>query len=179
MTNYIEGENPLRLAGPPTWWLQKLYDFDNSLYVVPSKQGHFYRLAQKRPLDIRTSTVHRADPSPDSQQLYRYGLIPVTTILSTAHWDNPLMWEDLRQRAPWRMGGADAYEKAILAKERQKNLDIAKQNDEQLTDRARDAWGYYLMKAGRRQNMWIPKTPLPADVKQRFGKTPLIKIVKS
>ena len=157
-SNYLGGDNPFNLAGPPEWWLTKLHDFDESLVVVPSKQGFYYRLAQRRPLDPRVKIVHSISSDSDSKMLAAHGLVPVTTILATARWDNPVMWEDLRQRSPHRMGGAAAYEAMLAEQERKRDLNIAAQNDQVLTDVGRDAWRYYLLKAGRRTAMWSPTT---------------------
>lgn len=158
MNNYIKGENPLGLAGPPKWWLLKLKDFDDSLVVMPSKMGHYYRLCQRRPPDPNVNIANSLSTDSDTKMLAQNGLVPVTTILSNARWDNPLMWEDLRQRAPHRVGGAEAFEQKLLAQERQKELDIAIKNDAIQTDVARDAWNYYLLKAGRKTAMWSPRT---------------------
>lgn len=159
--NYIKAENPFNLLGPPGWWLDKLKDFDDSLVVMPSKQGHFYRLAQRRPQDPRAALVSSLMKDSDARMMAAYGLVPVTTILADAKWDNPVMWEDLRQRSPHRMGGAEKFEEMIMAKEQAKRIKDGEALQQDLTDRARDAWGYYLMKAGRRQHMWIPKTSMP------------------
>lgn len=175
--NYIKGENPFNLLGPPGWWLEKLKDFDDSLVVIPSKQGHFYRLAQKRPPDPRANIVASLMKDSDAKMMASYGLIPVTTILADAKWDNPVIWEDLRQRAPHRMGGADKYAALIMEKERRREIEIAKKNDEILTDTARDAWGYYLMKAGRRQTMWVPRTEKPTVTALRENRSATFRIL--
>ena len=157
-TNYIRGENPFGLLGPPGFWLDKLKDFDDSLVVMPSKQAHVYRLCQRRPHDPRAALVSSLMQDSDARQMAAYGLVPVTTILADAKWDNPVMWEDLRQRSPHRMGGAQKFEEMILAQERAKQMKDNEVLQQNLTDRAKDAYGYYLMKAGRRQHMWVPKT---------------------
>ena len=156
--NFIRDVNPFNLSGPPTYWLRRLHDFDDSLVVLPSKQGFYYRLAQRRPLDPRAKIVHSISADSDSKMLAAHGLVPVTTILATARWDNPVMWEELRQRSPHRMGGAAAYEKMVLEQDRKRDLKIAAENDQVLTDVGRDAWRYYLLKAGRRTAMWSPRT---------------------
>ena len=118
MVNYIEGKNPFRLAGPPKWFLQRLWDFDSSLRIIPSVTDFVYRLAQVGMINDRVKVVQDAmKMHGDSRQMARYGLIPVTTIISTVNWSNPLIFHDLAQRAPWRMGGAEKYEKLILEKE--------------------------------------------------------------
>lgn len=156
-TNFIKGDNPFNLAGPPAWWLAKLKDFDDSLVVMPSKMNHLYRLCQRRPPEPRANIVHSLSTDSDAKQMAQFGLIPVTTIISTAKWDNPLIWEDLRQRSPHRMGGAEKFEQALLTRERKKELDVAKEIDERNTDVAKDAWNYYLLKAGRKNQLYSPR----------------------
>ena len=78
------------------------------------------------------------------------GLIPITTILATANWDNPLMWVDLAGRAPWRNGGAEKVikhvEDADFAKDMKKRADV----EDNITERARDGWKLYQGKTGAR-----------------------------
>lgn len=85
------------------------------------------------------------------------GLIPVTTIRSTPNWDNPLMWVDLAERAPWRQGGAQAVIEKIegneATAEEQKNAQI----EEHIDSLSREGWNYYNMKRGLRTRMYSPK----------------------
>lgn len=154
--NYEPGLNPFHLAGPPAWWLRKLWDFDPSLVVIPSVQGYHYRLCQRRPLDKKAKLVNDIELSGDSKQLAQFGLIPVTTILATAKWDNPLMWNDLAERAPWRQGGAEAYEKKLDEIEQRKNIKTAEEINDRNTYLSKDAWKMYLKKIGLRNQLWSP-----------------------
>ena len=159
LPNYIKDTNPFNLAGPPVWWLDKLHDFDNSLVVVPSRAGFFYRLAQRRQPDLRTEIVNDVlKEDTDTRMLYRHGLIPVTTILSTADWSNPAMWEELRRRAPWRNGGADEFMKKLNTQEKEEKLKAAIEQDEKLDYLAKDSWKYYQKQLGLRSNIYSPKT---------------------
>lgn len=150
MNNYLPGSNPYHLAGPPAWWLAKLWDFDPSLVVIPSVQGYLYRLCQRRPLDEKAKLVNDIKRDGDSLALAQYGLVPVTTLLATARWDNPLMWNDLAERAPWRQGGADAYIKKVEGMEAEKQFKINLENSERNTYLAKDAWKMYQIKKGTR-----------------------------
>src|SRR5271169_5749762 len=106
MTNYIPGENKFKLAGPPKWWLIKLWEFDPSLAVIPSRQGFYYRLAQRRKLDLPTRVTNDIlFNSSDTKMLASLSMVPVTTILATAIWSDA-MFQELENRAPWRQGGA-------------------------------------------------------------------------
>lgn len=157
--NYIKDRNRFSLAGPPLWWLSKLWDFDDSLVVIPSRIGFYYRLCQRRPPDHRTQIVTDIlKDDGDSAMIASYGLVPVTTIIATASWDNPLMFEELRNRAPWRMGGAEKVLSDIEAYEAEKEAKIAANIDDINTQVAKDGWGLYNKKIGTRSHMWIPKT---------------------
>lgn len=151
MKNYIPDLNPFNLAGPPDWWLRKLWDFDSSLVVIPSRQDFVYRLAQRRKLNLSVKIVNEAlFKESDTRMLASYGLIPVTTIIATVRWDNPLMFEELRQRAPWRLGGAEKVNAMLEAQERADDIRRAQRTDEHLTYLGKDAWKYYNKKIGVR-----------------------------
>lgn len=150
MNNFIVDENRFNLAGPPKWWLQKLWEFDPELVVLPSRQGFYYRLAQRnRKLTLPEQMAQEIlKEQADTRMLASYALVPVTTILATANWSNPLMWVDLEQRAPWRQGGAEKVIKHIEDAEFDKHLRTLKEEDERLEGRAKEAWKAYQYKAG-------------------------------
>lgn len=159
MQNYIVDQNRFSLAGPPKWWLHQLWDFDSSLVVVPSRQGFYYRLAQRRPLKLTDQVVNDAlFNESDTRMLARYSLVPVTTILATANWSNPYMFESLRLRAPWRMGGADKVNKMLDDQDVKDEFDRRAATDEYLTYLGKDAWKLYNKKIGLRSHMWSPTT---------------------
>lgn len=163
MNNYIPDTNPFKLAGPPLRFLRKLWDFDSSLVVVPSRQNFLYRLAQRRQPKLSTAIVNEAlFQESDTQMLASYNLVPVTTILSSANWDNPYLFEELRRRAPWRQFGRteDAI-KAVESQDMAEDLAKRAQTDEHITSLSKDAWGLYNKKIGKRTHMWSPK-PLRA-----------------
>lgn len=144
MVNYIVDENKFKLAGPPTWWLRKLWDFDSSLVVVPSRQDCVYRLAQKRKLNLPAHIVNDAlFNQSDTQMLASYSLVPVTTIIATANWSNPYMFVELSNRAPWRQGGAEKVIADIEGRELSAEMKKDAETDAILTETAKDAWKYY------------------------------------
>lgn len=149
MPNYIEDRNPFKLAGPPVRFLRKLFEFDNSLVIVPSRQGFYYRLTQRRKLNLPEHIVNDAlFKESDTQMLASYGLVPVTTILATANWDNPLLFQELSERAPWRQGGAEKVNKHLEDMDAKREAEIAAKNDDMTTILAKDGWKYYRKKIG-------------------------------
>lgn len=157
--NYIVDLNRFHLAGPPTYWLRQLWEFDNSLVVVPSRQAMVYRLAQKRKLQLPEHLVNdMLFNESDTKMLAQYSLVPVTTITATANWSNPYMFVELASRAPWRQGGAEKVNAMLEAQDKQDELDRAAKTDEHLDYLSKDAWGLYNKKIGLRSHMWSPKT---------------------
>jgi hypothetical protein len=151
MVNYYADLNKFSLAGPPKWWLKSLWHFDNSLVVVPSRQGFYYRLAQRRKLTLPDHIVNDAlFNESDTKMLARYSLVPVTTILATANWSNPYLFEELRRRAPWRLGGAEKVNQQLEAEDQKVELDKRAKTDEHLTYLSKDAWKLYKNKIGVR-----------------------------
>lgn len=159
MTNYIPDLNRFKLAGPPVWWLSKLHEFDDSLVVVPSRQDCVYRLAQRRPLNLPAHVVNDAlFNASDTRMLASYSLVPVTSILATANWSNPFLFQELANRAPWRQGGAEQVEKRLLQWEREEEIKTHQAIDQRNTTIAKDGWKVYQAKTGQRRFIDSTKT---------------------
>lgn len=160
MTNYIPDTNSFSLAGPPAWFLSKLWDFDPSLVIVPSRQGFYYRLAQRRKLQLSDKVVNEAlFAESDTKMLASYSLVPVTTILATANWTNPYIFVELANRAPWRQGGAAKVIQRLEDADWKAELDRRAATNEHLEHLGKDGYNYYKMKLGLRSHLWSPKTP--------------------
>jgi hypothetical protein len=159
--NYIPDQNRFHLATPPTWWLKQLNEFDSSLYVVPSRQGHYYRLAQKRPLDYRAKIVNDLlVKQGDTAMLASYSLIPVTTIIANPSWSQA-MFQELTERAPWRQGGAAKVIKRLEEAEAQRDAKKEAVIDDNLTERAKDGYKLYKAKTGQRTFVSHSRIKLP------------------
>lgn len=149
MQNYIVDENRFKLAGPPKWWLTKLWDFDPSLVVVPSRQDCVYRLAQRRKLNLPEHITNDALFNfSDTKMLASYELIPVTTIIATANWSNPYMFVELGNRAPHRLGGHEKVNKMLEDQDCEEDLKVAAANDKLTTHYSKEAWKLYRKKIG-------------------------------
>ena len=159
VTNWIPDTNRFSLTTPPEWWLKKLWDFDSSLVVIPSRQQALYRLAQKRPLSLTEKAVHEMlKEQADAQMMASYGLIPVTSIMMNPNWANPAMFIELHNRAPHRLGGAEKALAVLEAQEAKDELDKQFKLNDHLDSLGKDAWGMYKKKIGVQSNMYIPKS---------------------
>jgi len=122
--------------------------------------GFYYRLAQRRKLQLAENIVNDAlFKESDTQMLASYSLVPVTTIVATANWSNPMMFEELRQRAPWRLGGADKVNQMLDEQDWKAELDKRAKTDEHLSYLGKDGWNLYNKKIGLRSHMYSPKVP--------------------
>lgn len=158
MKNFIRDTNPFNLADPPKWFLVQLMEFDPSLVVMPSRQGFYYRLAQRRKLQLTEKVVNEAlFAESDTKMLASYSLIPVTTIRADPNWGNPILFKELRDRCPSMNGGAAKVIKDVEDREFAAHLKKREATDEHLTYLAKDAWKYYGIKAGTRIGMYSPK----------------------
>ena|SRR3990167_5577300 len=173
--NFIIGPNPFHLAGPPKWWLRQLWDFDKSLVVIPSKQGFYYRLAQRRKLNLSEKVVNEAIfKESDTKLLASYSLVPVTTILATANWSNPYLFVELANRAPWRQGGADKVMARIESQEAAERQAKDQYTDEHLTALSRDGWRSYRKKQGLGRTIFTNSTSgeRPRPPMNAYGTSP-------
>ena len=163
--NFIKDINKFQLSGPPSWFLDQLWEFDPSLVIVPSRQGFYYRLAQRRKLKLPENVVNDVlKEQSDTRMLASYSLVPVTTILSTANWSSPIFFTELRRRAPWRMGGAKKFTQLVEGQEREAAMAQRIAQDEHLDYLSKDAWKYYNKLTGLRSHLYSPKTKSTAPV---------------
>lgn len=157
MNNFIPDTNRFHLSGPPKWFLAQLWEFDPSLVIVPSRQGFYYRLAQRRKLQLPEHIINEAlFNESDTKMLAGYSLVPVTTIVATCNWSNPLIFHELAQRAPWRMGGADKVNAMLDEQDMKREFNKRAATDEHLTGLSKDAWKYYQLKTGLRTSLYSP-----------------------
>lgn len=157
--NYIRDTNPFNLAGPPNYFLRQLWEYDPSLVLMPSRQGFFYRLAQRRPLKLNERMVNDVlKEQADTRMLASHSLVPITTVVATCRWDDPAFFLELNRRAPWRMGGAKKFEQALIEQDKKELLEKRAKIVEHTGHLAKDAWNYYNKLIGLRTHAFQLKT---------------------
>ena len=147
--NWIEGKNPFKLSPPPKWWLTKLWDFDSSLVMMTSHKDRLYRLAQRRPptpAKFLVDDLLWADS--DARAMAREGLVPVTSLLAEANWENPLLFQELARRAPWRQGGTEAFLKKIEDREASEKAATEQYVSDMMDERHSDAYKLWRNRQG-------------------------------
>lgn len=152
--NYID-DNP-KMAVPPEYWLQRLYDFDSELVVFPSRYMPFsYVLARRRRHGAAAMDKALADTitQPDTRLCLERHLVPVTMITrerQTGGWDIDPLIRSLKARDIWAVGGgdkmADLLDGQDTAQEDQRKADL--RND--MDARAGLAYALYKRRTGQR-----------------------------
>lgn len=151
--NYLDIDS--KMAVPPAYWLQRLYDFDADLVVFPSIQTPFaYVLARKA---HRTGGMNIQDPTfakamPDTKFCIMRHLLPVSLIYrhSAVSWGIDNIIADLKARDIWAAGGGDAYaDQADAADTKVENKNKADIRAD-MHNRSGDAWRSYQARTGQR-----------------------------
>ena len=161
MGNWIADENPFKLAAPPKWWLQRLWDFDNRLVVIPSRRQMVYRLAQRHPPDPRIQAVEAAMwKDSETKMLASHGLVPVLSITPDVTWENPTIFETLKERAPWMQGGTDKFLAKVEAAEATAEQRRDADTDAMMGERYEGAWNMLRRRMGLGKTWHQPFTPM-------------------
>ena len=156
--NYLDIDS--KMAIPPAYWLQRLYDFDADLVVFPSIQVPFaYVLARKA---RRTGGMNIHDPAfaqalPDTKFCIMRHLLPVTMIYrhSTASWSIDNILNELRARDIWAAGGADAYADQADAADAQVKEKQKQAIKDDMYHRSGDGWRSYQARTGQRSKTYV------------------------
>jgi len=107
--NYIP-DNP-RMEIPPAYWLQRIYDYDADLVVLPSRQRPYaYVMARRirlaRPLSAKA--IDAIYTQADTRMCMNYGLVPVSLIFRTGvTWSIDNIIASLKSRDIWAHGGGE------------------------------------------------------------------------
>ena len=135
MTNWIVDTNPWNLSAPPEWVLQQMATYDNQLVLMPGLAQPVYRL-------MRYSKAAKAFKplmnDSESARCWKYGVVPVTSILPNANWHSLILW--LQTHDIWAHGGAEGAERALIEKERAEAEALDRASDDALDQRGASSW---------------------------------------
>lgn len=148
----------VRMATPPSYWLQRLYDFDDKLVVFPSFKVPFaYVLARRRQFtagltDVVTQVAAEL-VNPDTVACLEHGLVPVSLIYRTGeawHIDNIIA--SLKARDIWAHGGAEKFADKLDESDATREASLKKAVRDDMWNRAGDAWRSYQARTGQRNH---------------------------
>ena len=144
---------------PPSYWLQRLYDFDNQLVVFPSKKQPFaYVLARRRQRSAGFTDKALIDTidQPDTKFCLQHGMVPVTVIFRTGiGWSIDNILQELRKRDIWAAGGAQKFADALDEGDRTREKYVRAGIRDDLWNRSGDAWRSYQARTGQRSRLTV------------------------
>jgi len=154
--NFLVSENPFKLAPPPAWWLQQLYDYDSQLVVFPSRHRMAYILARRRNFSNAMAELNTLDKSLlknsaglDGDIMAQHNLIYVRHLIgNTVRRFAIFQW--LRDHDIKANGGAAVVSQAIEDAEATAARHTREKMIDDIDHRARDAWRSYQARTGQR-----------------------------
>ncbi len=151
--NYLNDNT--KMAVPPAFWLQRLYDFDAELVVFPSRYVPYaYVLARRRRITNKAWDQALAETitQPDTRLCLSRGLVPVTMIYryNSVAWSIDNIIESLRKRDLWAVGGGEKAADLIEAAEAKDTETERKKVRDDMYARSGQAWESYKRRTGQR-----------------------------
>ena len=144
-----------RMETPPEWFLQRLFDYDSQLVLLPSRyKPYAYVIARRSRLGRRGLTGNAiADTitQPDTLMCLQYGCVPVCLMFKHGpQWSVDGVLAKLRARDLWAAGGADKAADQLEADEAAEKKQRDDEKREELRGLSREAYRSYKMRTGGR-----------------------------
>jgi len=144
-----------RMPSPPAWFLQRLYDYDSQLVIMPSRyKPATYVLARKCRLGrqgLTGNVIVESITQPDTKMCMQYGCMPVCLLIQYGpQWNADTVLNKLKARDLWAAGGADKAADMLEAQEAKEIEDRRAAKREELMALGRDAYKSYKMRTGQR-----------------------------
>ena len=142
----------VRMEVPPAYVLQRLFDFDNMLVLVPSRNVPFaYVIARRKQFSkgLSDKALEGTIVQPDTLMCLNYGLVPVCLMYKTGpSWEIDSLLQTLAARDMWAHGGPDKVADMLEAQEDAAKAANAKAIRDDIYNRSGDAWRSYQARTG-------------------------------
>lgn len=169
-TNWIPDRNPSNLASPPQWFLDELWEFDNQLVIMPSREKlPLYRLVRRTRRTAGYKFISRLAKglsfSPDTIMMAHHDVVPVASLPATVTWSARIFLE-LIARDTWRVGGGDKAADLLDAQDKAKEDQQNRNLNSELHERVNRSYEHFKARTGQRLSMVTPRAPtrtLPPD----------------
>jgi hypothetical protein len=148
--NYIADN--VRMEVPPLYFLQRVFDFDNMLVIVPSRNVPFaYVIARRKQFSkgLSDKALEGTIRQPDTLMCLQYGLVPVCLMYKTGpSWEVDGLLRTLAARDMWAHGGPDKVADMLEAQEEAAKAKIQAETRDDLRNRSFAAWDSYKARTG-------------------------------
>ncbi len=175
--NYIPDNT--RMAIPPAWFLQRIWDQDAMLVVMPSRKVPFaYVIARRKqfaPGLTEKAIGAQCGEQPDTKMCVLYGCVPVCLMYKTGPtWDADSIIRSLQARDLWAHGGPDKVADMLEAQEEAEKQKIRNQIRDDIWNRSGDGWRSYQARTGQTTNSPYGKTraAVPRQGRRIFSNSP-------
>ena len=142
----------VRMEVPPAYFLQRLFDFDNMLVLVPSRNVPFaYVIARRKQFSkgLSDKALEGTIRQPDTVMCLHYGLVPVCLMYKTGpSWDIDSLLATLAARDMWAHGGPDKVADLLEAQDEAAKEKIRQENRNSIWERSGDGWRSYNARIG-------------------------------
>ncbi len=149
--NYIADNE--RMEAPPPYFLQRLFDFDNMLVLIPSRHVPFaYVVARRRQFSkgLSDKAIQGSIQQPDTLMCLHYGVVPVCLMFKTGpSWSPDGLLRDLAARDLWAHGGADKVADMLEEQEAAEKEKIRQATRDDIWNRSGAAWESYKARTGQ------------------------------
>jgi hypothetical protein len=149
-SNFIHDN--VRMEVPPPYFLQRLYDFDNMLVLIPSRHIPFaYVLARRKQFSkgLTDKAIQQGIVQPDTLMCLGYGVVPVCIVYKNGpSWDIDSLLRTLAARDMWTHGGPDRVADMLEAQEAAEKKAIQKATRDDIWNRSGAAWASYKARTG-------------------------------
>jgi hypothetical protein len=138
---------------PPAFFLQRIYDYDAMLVLMPSKKvPGAYVIARKRQygVGLTDAAIESTIAQPDTKKCLELGMVPVCLMYKTGPtWDVDKIIDTLMGRDTWAFGGADKVADMLEAQEAAAKAQTQKEIRDDIYNRSGDGWRTYQARTGQ------------------------------
>ena len=149
--NYIPDNT--RMAVPPAYFLQRIWDQDAMLVVLPSRRVPFaYVIARRKQWGpgLTEKAIEGQYTNPDTKMCVLHGCVPVCLMHKTGGgWNPDPIIRSLRDRDMWAHGGPDKVADMLEEQEATEKEHTRQQTRDDLYNRSGDAWRSYQHRTGQ------------------------------
>ena len=149
--NYLPDQPSMEI--PPAYFLQRIWDQDSMLVVLPSRKVPFaYVIARRKQFSKGLTDKALLDTcdQPDTKMCMLYDLVPVCLIHKTgSSWNPDPVIRSLQARDLWAHGGADKVSDMLEEQEAAEKKKIQAETRDDLWNRSGDAYRSYKHRTGQ------------------------------
>lgn len=149
--NYIADNT--RMPVPSQYFLQRIYDFDSYLVILPSRvRAGAYVIGRRKQFSkgITEKAIDAQYGNPDTTMCVMNGCVPVCMMFATgATWDPDKIIAKLKARDIWELGGADKVADMLEAQEEAEKAALQKSIRDDLYNRSGAGWRTYQARTGQ------------------------------